>query len=117
LEMAIRATERLALVAEPENIRDYGILLYHSQRYKEAYEQLQKYQTWRDEEFERLQKGGKPSAVAIEVDGTPNTAPDMSKWLFGDPSEYAEQVAREEQWLKQLMLILERELLEQTLNM
>jgi hypothetical protein len=41
----------------------------------------------------------------------------MSKWLFGDPSEYAEQVAREEQWLKQLMLILERELLEQTLNM
>ena len=117
LEMAIRATERLALVAEPENIRDYGVLLYHSQRYKEAYEQLQKYQNWRDEEFERLQKGGKTSTVAVEVDGTPNTAPDMSKWLFGDPSEYAEQVAREEQWLKELMLILERKLLEQTLNM
>jgi hypothetical protein len=117
LEMAIRATERLALIADEENIRDYAVLLYHSKRYKESYEQLQKYSQFRDEEFARLQKGGQSKNVVIEVDGTPNTAPDMSKWLFGDPSVLAEQYAKEDLWLKDLSLILEKHLLEATLKM
>ena len=116
LEMAIRATERLALIAEPENIRDYGVLLYHAERYKESCEQLQKYFKWRDEEFDRLRSGGESSNVAVEVYGSENTAPDMTKWITGDPSQIAEQLATEERWLKDLMLILERELLERTLR-
>jgi hypothetical protein len=41
----------------------------------------------------------------------------MSKWLFGDPSVLAEQYAKEDLWLKDLSLILEKHLLEATLKM